>query len=107
MNFRLGSTSYVYPADILPNVQRLAGLVEDVELVLFEIPQASNLPDIRTIEGLREVARRYRISYTVHLPTDLQLGAERDVWAFSVEDFFSSRERVLSLLEKVKHWKPD
>ena len=37
--FRLGSTSYVYPDDILPNVQRLAqaGDVDDIELVLFEV----------------------------------------------------------------------
>jgi hypothetical protein len=26
---------------------------------------------------------------------------------FSVEDFFSSRERVLSLLEELENWKPD
>ncbi|MCX7010033.1 MAG: hypothetical protein NTY53_22795 [Kiritimatiellaeota bacterium] len=35
-SFRVGVTSYVYPADILPNVERLAGRVDDVELVLFE-----------------------------------------------------------------------
>src|SRR5581483_3348584 len=37
--FRVGSTSYVYPDDILPNVERLAqqGDVDDVELILFEV----------------------------------------------------------------------
>jgi sugar phosphate isomerase/epimerase len=34
--FRLGTPSYVYPADILPNVEALAPFVDDVELVLFE-----------------------------------------------------------------------
>jgi sugar phosphate isomerase/epimerase len=34
--FRLGVPSYVYPADILPNVESLAPYVDDVELVLFE-----------------------------------------------------------------------
>lgn len=34
--FRLGVPSYVYPADILPNVETLAPYVDDIELVLFE-----------------------------------------------------------------------
>lgn len=85
MKFRLGSTSYVYPAGLLANVRRLAGLVGDVELVLFEVEGASNLPDGETVAGLREVARRHGTTYTVHLPTDLQLGAEGEAWASSVE----------------------
>ncbi len=85
MRFRLGSTSYIYPADLLTNVRRLAGLVEDVELVLFEVEGASNLPDAETVAELGEVARRHGISYTVHLPTDLQLGADGEAWASSVE----------------------
>ncbi len=35
--FRLGSTSYVYPDDILPNVRKLMSSVDDIELVLFEV----------------------------------------------------------------------
>ncbi|HXF68823.1 MAG TPA: cobamide remodeling phosphodiesterase CbiR [Thermoflexus sp.] len=85
MNFRLGSTSYVYPADVLPNVERLAGMVEDIELVLFEVDEASNLPDARTVIRLREIADRHKLSYTVHLPLDLRLGAEGEAWASSVE----------------------
>jgi len=34
--FRLGSTSYVYPADLVTNARQLAGRVDDIELVLFE-----------------------------------------------------------------------
>ena len=44
--FRIGTTSYIIPADILPNVEYLAPLVDDVELVLFETDEyGSNLPD--------------------------------------------------------------
>ncbi|MFN3762216.1 MAG: cobamide remodeling phosphodiesterase CbiR [Anaerolineae bacterium] len=85
MNLRIGSTSYVYPADLLTNVRRLAGLVEDVELVLFEVEGASNLPNPETVAGLAEIAHRHGISYTVHLPTDLHLGAEGEAWTSSVE----------------------
>ncbi|MCU0508776.1 MAG: sugar phosphate isomerase/epimerase, partial [Anaerolineae bacterium] len=34
--FRVGTTSYIVPDNILPNVEYLAPLVDDVELVLFE-----------------------------------------------------------------------
>jgi len=73
--FRLGSTSYVYPADILPNVRRLAGVVDDIELVLFEVEDYSNLPDRATVAELKDIAARYDLSYTVHLPLDLRLGS--------------------------------
>lgn len=76
--FRVGSTSYVYPDDILPNVERLAaaGDVDDIELVLFEVDDGpNNLPDERTITALMDLAYRHALTYTVHLPLDLALGA--------------------------------
>jgi hypothetical protein len=42
--YRLGSTSYVWPAGLVPNVRRLGPLVDDVELVLFDLEERSNLP---------------------------------------------------------------
>ncbi|MCL5996252.1 MAG: sugar phosphate isomerase/epimerase [Chloroflexi bacterium] len=76
--FRLGSTSYVYPDDILPNVQRLAqaGDVDDIELVLFEVDDGpNNLPDDKAVNALIDLANAHQLTYTVHLPLDLRLGA--------------------------------
>ncbi|MCS7061331.1 MAG: cobamide remodeling phosphodiesterase CbiR [Anaerolineae bacterium] len=73
--FRLGSTSYVYAADLLTNVERLAGEghVDDIELVLFELENGpSNLPDERTVRAMAEVASAHRVSFTAHLPLDLR-----------------------------------
>ena len=57
--FRVGATSYVIPDHILPNVEYLAPLVDDVELVLFETDEyGSNLPDTSVIERLLETRRR-------------------------------------------------
>lgn len=71
---RLGSTSYVYPADILPNAERLASIVDDIELVLFEVDDyGSNLPDEGTVARLNELAAQHDLTYTVHLPLDLRL----------------------------------
>lgn len=73
--FRIGTTSYIIPADILPNVAYLAGKVDDVELVLFEVEEGGgNLPDENTLAQLAEIAAQEGLSYTVHLPLDLRLG---------------------------------
>ena len=70
--FRLGSTSYVYPDDILPNVRQLASQVDDIELVLFEVDDyGSNLPDASIVQELNGLAQANDLTYTVHLPIDL------------------------------------
>jgi len=74
--FRLGTTSYIFPADILPNVMRLATAVDDIELVLFEVDDRSSLPSRTTVAQLRALAARHGLTYTVHLPLDLQLAAD-------------------------------
>lgn len=75
--FRLGTSSYIVPADILPNVLYLAGKVRDVELVLFEVDDVqNNLPTAEVLDGLIELASLYDLTYTVHLPLDLKLGAQ-------------------------------
>lgn len=71
--FRLGSTSYVWPDDILPNVRQLGPWVDDVELVLFEVDEYNNLPDAATLDELNTLAERHALTYTVHLPLDLAL----------------------------------
>jgi sugar phosphate isomerase/epimerase len=74
--FRLGTTSYIIPEDILPNVRYLAGKVRDIELVLFELDNGpNNLPDAGKIEELHRLAEAHNLTYTVHLPLDLRLGA--------------------------------
>ncbi len=74
--FRLGTTSYIIPDDILPNVRYLAGKVQDVELVLFEVDHdLSNLPSPDVIKELARLSKENDLTYTVHLPLDLRLGA--------------------------------
>jgi sugar phosphate isomerase/epimerase len=74
--FRLGTTSYIIPEEILPNVLFLANKVDDIELVLFESDEFSNLPDAATVKRLKEVADRSDLTYTVHLPMDTWMGHE-------------------------------
>lgn len=70
--FRLGTTSYIYPDELLPNVRKLAAVVDDIELVLFEVDKyGTNLPNASEVAELRTLARQHDLTYTVHLPLDL------------------------------------
>jgi sugar phosphate isomerase/epimerase len=73
--FRLGTTSYIIPDDLVPNVTFLADKIDDVELVLFESDEISNLPDQDVIETLIALAEACDLTYTVHLPLDIDLGS--------------------------------
>ena len=73
--FRIGVTSYIFPADILPNVEVLAGKVDDIELLLFESENVSNLPSPDVFVQLAKLGRQHNMTYTVHLPFDRALGS--------------------------------
>ncbi len=72
--FRLGTTSYVIPDEILPNVRFLAARVDDIEIVLFESGGLSNLPSAATVGALKGLAREHALTYTIHLPIDIHTG---------------------------------
>ena len=82
---RIGTTSYVFPDRIIPNVERLANLVDDIELVLFEGKDYSNLPTDEEIKTLTKLSKEFHISYTVHLPIDLDIcSSDNEFRKFSV-----------------------
>ena len=88
LSFRLGATSYVYPGDLVYNVARLAGHVDDVELILFDLPDGmSNLPDAVTVRRLADLAAAHDLTYTVHLPLDLRHDAAH-VMAQAVQELY-------------------
>jgi sugar phosphate isomerase/epimerase len=72
--FRLGTTSYVIPDDIIPNVRFLANRVDDVEIVLFETGGLSNIPSVEIVRDLKDLAADHDLTYTVHLPIDIHTG---------------------------------
>ena len=68
-----GTTSYVLPDQLLPNVRLLAPLVDDIELVLFEGEQG-NLPTPAEVAEMRRLADDSGSGFTVHLPLDTGIG---------------------------------
>jgi sugar phosphate isomerase/epimerase len=77
--FRLGTTSYIIPADVIPNVEVLAPCVDDIELVLFESPELSNIPSFEQIKRLRSISLEHDTTYTIHFPIDKKAGSDSQV----------------------------
>ena len=72
--FRLGTTSYILPAAILPNIRFLGPCLDEVEIVLFESAGEHSLPSAAEIEEMGHLAAEFDLVYNVHLPTDVFLG---------------------------------
>jgi sugar phosphate isomerase/epimerase len=99
--FRLGTTSYIIPAGILPNVQYLAGKVRDVELVLFEVDNGpNNLPNRKQIAELARIAANNDMTYTVHLPLDLRFSDDGSPRHASLE----KARRVIDCTSELNPW---
>ncbi len=98
-SLRIGTTSYIIPDDILPNVRYLGPHVDDIELVLFESESISNLPDEQTIAELARLAELHDLTYTVHFPLDIYPGSkERE----ERDRFVSTLNRIIELTEPLK-----
>lgn len=99
--FRLGTTSYIIPADILSNVRYLAGKVEDVELVLFEVDDGpNNVPNREQILELKNIASESNLTYTVHLPLDLRLADDGSARHISLDKAC----RVIDCTRELNPW---
>lgn len=91
---RLGTSSYIIPADILPNVEYLKSQVDDVELVLFESREASNIPGSDVISELQRLAKENNLTYTVHLPYDVKAGSADETERLHAVDMW---DRIIRL----------
>lgn len=69
--FRLGCTSFVLPDHVLPNVEWLAGKVDDIQLLLLDAHH--DVPPSSAFQRMAELGRLYGLSFCVHLP-DLCMG---------------------------------
>lgn len=70
--FRLGTTSFIFPDDYIPNVQRLAPFLDEIEILVFESDD-KNLPSTDVIRQLSDIRRNSDLGYNVHLPVDVSI----------------------------------
>jgi sugar phosphate isomerase/epimerase len=73
---RIGTTSFVYPARWLDNARRLAGRVQDVEILLFDPPTPQSLPSPAEVAALARLGQETGLGYTVHAPIGFALASE-------------------------------
>ncbi len=71
--FKIGTTSFIYPAGYSQNVTLLAPYVDEIELLLFESAPDS-LPSPQEIKKLLSLSKEFDLTYNVHLPIDISLG---------------------------------
>jgi sugar phosphate isomerase/epimerase len=97
--FRVGATSYVIADELLPNARFLADYVQDMQLVLFDIPGGpSNLPTPETVAAMAEHGRAGDLTYTVHLIKDLA--------PHQVSQQHASLEKAREVIERTKALSP-
>ena len=83
--FKIGTTSFIYPDNYVQNVNMLAPYLDEIELIFFESTPDS-LPTNHEIKELFSLANEYDLSYNIHLPLDISLGApEPSTRHFSLE----------------------
>lgn len=58
---------------MLPNVEKLAPLVDDVELVLFDVER--DVPGAEDVSQLVRLKHEHALSYTLHTPLDASLAS--------------------------------
>jgi sugar phosphate isomerase/epimerase len=73
--FSIGTTSFIYPDDYVPNVKMLGPYLENIELLLFESKHTDALPSKQVIGELAQLAKDFNLTYNVHLPTDISISS--------------------------------
>jgi len=84
-SFKIGTTSFIYPDGYVENVKMLAPYLDEIELLLFESTPGS-LPSIHEVKQLLFLANEFDLTYNIHLPLDIYLGApERSIRRFALD----------------------
>ncbi len=96
--FKLGTTSFIYPDDYIPNVKMLGPYLDEIELLLFQSLPTDALPSKAVIEELSHLAREYDLTYNIHLPTDVSISdAQPEKQQLAVNTVLSVIDRVAPL----------
>jgi sugar phosphate isomerase/epimerase len=96
--FSIGTTSFIYPDDYVPNIKMLGPYLENIELLLFESQHTDALPSKQLITELAGLAADFNLTYNVHLPTDISISSrEPGQQKKAVDTIFNVVERVTPL----------
>jgi sugar phosphate isomerase/epimerase len=71
--FKLGCPSFIYQDDYVPNVEKLAPFLDEIELLFLESAFFQNNDAKSTVAELASLAKQFEITYNIHLPTDISI----------------------------------
>jgi len=74
--FKLGTTSFIFPDHIIPNVKKLGLVFDEIELLVFESIPKEVLPSKDDVKELLYLSQKFDLTYNIHLPTDVSLTCE-------------------------------
>lgn len=97
--FKLATTSFIYPDHIVPNVKKLGGFFDEIEILAFESQPESVLPSRDDVKILLELSQRLNLTYNIHLPTDISLTCDSSEKSQKAADTFL---KVIDLFESLK-----
>ena len=95
--FKIGTTSFIYPDDYVPNVKMLGPCMDEIELLMFESQAVDSIPSNAVIAKLGQLSRKFDLSYNVHLPTDVSI---------TDRDHARQKNAVDSLARVIEHVQP-
>lgn len=91
--FKLGTTSFIFPDHIIPNVKKLGPFFDEIELLIFESQPAFVLPSKDNVKELLYLSLQHDLTYNIHLPTDLNLTCE------SLEKRQKAKDTLLKVID--------
>ena len=100
--FKICTTSYIYPDNILSNVRMLAPYMDEIELILFE-SSPDSLPDHRDIKALRSLADDFDVTFNIHLPLDILLGSQNKIERIKAVETIKMVMDLTSILHPSTH----
>lgn len=77
-SFRIGTTSFIFPDHIIPNVKKLGLFFDEIELLVFESLPEEVLPSKADVKELQQLGTDLNLTYNVHLPTDISLADDSE-----------------------------
>ncbi len=84
--FKLGTTSFIFPDFIVPNVKKLGRFFDEIELLVFESHPKEVLPTKDDIKELLNLSQEHNLTYNIHLPTDVSLSSESETRRLKASD---------------------
>ncbi len=95
--FRLGTTSFIFPDHIIPNVEKLGPYFDEIELLVFESRPQQVIPSRADVETLFHLSHELDLKYNIHLPVDVSLTAR---------DARDRKEAADTLIRVIRRFEP-